>query len=376
MTLQNLQHSNGTRQVVSVEWDDAFSGNFPPTRAAWQKALNQAAADLQSQPGIEQSRLAQGLELALAGKVEASDTGHIVRNGSHVYHIGPKGCTCKDAETNSRYCKHYLAMLIVTRAQAATSPGTIEDEEPEADNLWRQAVLEVAARATNAMPASVNHIEAAVDIVLADDVIPESRDRFRVGGAADPELYIVQEGVCSCPDADRQPGGWCRHKFASVFYDRARQAVQAAAAAAPEEPEAADDDAQYEVTAAGRKALVDTATQPAWQVAQAPSSVSIQWITGGVECRLTLRDSTDAGLFERIKKVLPRIHTKVEEDRAKQQAAIDEAHAAGKPTPESSCPIHQVEMKQYPRDAKPGDATWYSHKLDDGSWCKGTPKRR
>jgi hypothetical protein len=372
MTLQTVQNQNGTRQVVSVEWDDAFSGNFPPKQTDWQRAINQAAAELQTQPGIEQGRLARGLELALAGKVEASKQGHIVRSGSHVYHIGPEGCTCKDAETNSRYCKHFIAMLLTTRAQAATCPGEVEDaiafdDEPEADSPWRQTVLEVAARATNAMPASINHIEAAVNIVLADDVIPEGRNRFRVGGADDPELYIVQEGVCSCPDADRQPDGWCRHKFAAVIYDRARQAVQAAEAEMPEEPPDDGEDAeQYEVTAAGRKALVDTATLPAWQTQQAPSSVSIQWITGGVECRLTLRDSTDAGLFERIKKVLPRIHAKVEEDRAKQQAAIDEATAAGKPTPESWCALHQVEMQRHTKDGR----SWYSHRTDDG-WCRG-----
>ena len=35
--------------------------------------------------------------------------------------------------------------------------------------------------------------------------------------------------------------------------------------------------------------------------------------------------------------------------------------------PPNWCPIHGVEMKQYEK----GGSKWYSHKLDDGSWCKG-----
>lgn len=31
------------------------------------------------------------------------------------------------------------------------------------------------------------------------------------------------------------------------------------------------------------------------------------------------------------------------------------------------CPIHNVAMRQYQKNGR----VWYSHKLDDGSWCKG-----
>lgn len=31
------------------------------------------------------------------------------------------------------------------------------------------------------------------------------------------------------------------------------------------------------------------------------------------------------------------------------------------------CPIHNVPMREWKKDSR----TWYSHKLEDGSWCKG-----
>lgn len=34
------------------------------------------------------------------------------------------------------------------------------------------------------------------------------------------------------------------------------------------------------------------------------------------------------------------------------------------------CPIHGVAMKRFERDGR----SWYSHKTDDGKWCKGTAR--
>ena len=35
------------------------------------------------------------------------------------------------------------------------------------------------------------------------------------------------------------------------------------------------------------------------------------------------------------------------------------------------CPIHQCEMKKFEKNGK----SWFSHKLDDGSWCNGGKKQ-
>jgi len=35
------------------------------------------------------------------------------------------------------------------------------------------------------------------------------------------------------------------------------------------------------------------------------------------------------------------------------------------------CPIHEVEMKKHEKEGE----TWWSHKLDDGTWCNGKQKK-
>ena len=35
--------------------------------------------------------------------------------------------------------------------------------------------------------------------------------------------------------------------------------------------------------------------------------------------------------------------------------------------PDSWCSIHGLEMTKYSKEGR----SWYSHKLDDGTWCKG-----
>lgn len=37
----------------------------------------------------------------------------------------------------------------------------------------------------------------------------------------------------------------------------------------------------------------------------------------------------------------------------------------------SFCTIHQTKMREWDRDGR----KWYSHKLDDGAWCKGKPAK-
>jgi len=58
-------------------------------------------------------------------------------------------------------------------------------------------------------------------------------------------------------------------------------------------------------------------------------------------------------------------------------ASVDEMHKAGAVRPEPStvqmrCPIHDVQMPE--RIAKSGKP-YFGHKLDDGTWCFGKPKR-
>ena len=51
------------------------------------------------------------------------------------------------------------------------------------------------------------------------------------------------------------------------------------------------------------------------------------------------------------------------------QAESKEAGGQPEGKPEGWCELHQVQMRQYSKDGR----TWWSHRLDDGTWCKGQP---
>jgi hypothetical protein len=63
-------------------------------------------------------RLTKAQELVLANAVTISTDGTAqVRSGQRTYTILPAaGCSCEDAKRRTRFCKHYLAMLIAKRA--------------------------------------------------------------------------------------------------------------------------------------------------------------------------------------------------------------------------------------------------------------------
>jgi hypothetical protein len=91
----------------------------------------------------------------------------------------------------------------------------------------------------------------------------------------------------------------------------------------------------------------------------APASCTLKFTLGKVDVLYTLRDTSDPALFTRLQPVL---------------AALEAWIHAGTPTlvpepPASWCPVHQVTMTQHVN----GNGAWWSHRLPDGTWCKGQP---
>jgi len=100
-----------------------------------------------------------------------------------------------------------------------------------------------------------------------------------------------------------------------------------------------------------------------------------------MEILYTARGATDAELQPRITALLPWLQALVSEVQA--HAALQtEASAAvqGPPappapaapppasSPEDWCALHQVRMGRHSN----ANGTWYSHRLSDGTYCKGT----
>lgn len=73
---------------------------------------------------------------------------------------------------------------------------------------------------------------------------------------------------------------------------------------------------------------------------------------GGRKVQMTLRDSDEQRLLARLEALLARFPAEAEPEQE---------------PPEGWCSIHQCQMKRH-NNVK---GSWWSHKLDDGTWCKG-----
>jgi hypothetical protein len=200
-------------------------------------------------------------------------------------------------------------------------------------HTFRALVADVAARAKARLPEAVNgRVEAAAKLVLLNDVTPQEDGTILVGSSSDPGTqYRLVGDTCECQDwrHGKAPGGWCQHRIAAGIQKRVGEVL-----AKPEDYPAPE------------------VVQPAYNLPEAPASINVRLEIGGRECQLTLRDTSETRLLERLQAVLehyPAPHQSQPQDRGKDW-----------------CQIHKVTMQENHKDGQ----TWYSHKVD-GQWCKG-----
>jgi hypothetical protein len=99
---------------------------------------------------------------------------------------------------------------------------------------WRQAVADVAAKASEKMPESIGRITAAVKLALAGDVdlLPDGGAMVASRTKAGTEYFVVN-GTCECPDFQRAPGQFCAHRLAYGLVVRANELVAQPSTEAP-----------------------------------------------------------------------------------------------------------------------------------------------
>lgn len=212
------------------------------------------------------------------------------------------------------------------------------DFEHTTRQAFRAAVDQVAARAKATLPESSGRIEKAVALVLAGDVQLLDDGHARVASQCQGStVYRLVNGTCDCPDFPRAPASWCKHRIAAGIQRRALQAVQTttAVALAPTPPAAA-------------------ATYP---LPEAPASANCHVTIAGRQVQVTLRDTDETRLLSRLTALLA-------------QYPVEPAAASPGETREGWCPVHQVPMHRSEKDGR----SWWSHKAQDGSWCKGKAK--
>jgi hypothetical protein len=194
---------------------------------------------------------------------------------------------------------------------------------------YRELVAQVAAKAKAILPTQVNgRIESAIKLVINGDVEVRDDGSIQVASSSDPERsYQLIGTTCTCQDFQhgKAPEGWCQHRIAAGIDKRVRELLAATPPTAPEAP-----------------------TTP---LPEAPASVNVHLTIAGRQVQLTLRDSDESRLLERLATVLQRFPLPPMQPTEQQKGW---------------CPIHQTPMKLTQKNGK----SWYSHKTADG-WCKG-----
>ena len=100
------------------------------------------------------------------------------------------------------------------------------------------------------------------------------------------------------------------------------------------------------------------------QLPEAPASVTIKAFKNGYSLLFTIRDTEASELAKKMNTMIDYFQNNgITPDPIQQtiKPVMEE------PIPENWCPIHQVEMTKYSKEGR----SWYSHRLDDGTWCKG-----
>jgi len=105
---------------------------------------------------------------------------------------------------------------------------------------------------------------------------------------------------------------------------------------------------------------------------EAPASATITAYKRGYKVLVTMRDEEVKEVLTKVDWVIklfenqPDVKPWYEEKDTTSKPKIDKP-SVEEPIPENWCPIHQVEMTKYSKEGR----SWYSHRLDDGTWCKG-----
>ena len=203
---------------------------------------------------------------------------------------------------------------------------------------FRDVVAQVAEKARAMLPTAVNgRIESAVKLVLMHDVMPQADGSILVGSSRDPlQSYLLVGTACECQDFTRgqAPDGWCQHRIAAGIAKRVGELLPTTTPAPLPSAAAASQAAQGALP-------------------EAPASVNVRLTIDGRDCQLTLRDTDEGRLLERLAAVLA-------------QYPLPQPPAVPQSQGQDWCAIHQTPMKQTTKEGR----SWFSHKVD-GRWCKG-----
>ena len=294
--MTSLPHPLPSRMAQNVA---ALYGHEDDTLVAWQRFCAQAAEALRAQHDPE--RLSKALALAQGGHVALEDDGYaIVTSGATRYQMQADGiCDCPDYQHRGAPCKHVLAVLIHTTAQALAAPRP-------------RPAPAASAPAKPTRQAKPRH-SAAWDVHEAP---VSSCFKIRVGA------FEWTHTMRATDDAEL-------HTRVQAFVPTFREIVAA-----------------LDVLQAEREAAKATPAAPTPAPTSPPANVQAL-IQQAVQQALAATNGQAPG--------------------TPPPAAPANGQAQSAPTPEGWCALHQVPMELRTNER----GSWWSHRLADGSYCKG-----
>jgi hypothetical protein len=151
---------------------------------------------------------------------------------------------------------------------------------------------------------------------------------------------------------------FCKHRLA---YGLAKRATAQMA----EAMQALDEDKDEGGRLKDEKGTPELPVQPSAYrlppLPEAPASANVHVKIGGRMVQITLRDADEDRLMVRMARMMARYP--VDEPPPPQE------------TPEGWCAVYATQM--YWNEPKDGQGRgWWSHKAEDGTWCKGKPRKR
>jgi hypothetical protein len=229
-----------------------------------------------------------------------------------------------------------------------------------ARDAWRRAVEEVAQKAREVLTESHGRIDQAVKLVLAGDVQLHTDGTATVASQTNGQAAYHVNGACECKDFAKAPANFCKHRLAFGIAKRATTLTQERLQTTPAAHGTPTPDITPPAAAAAPREDVSSVSP----LPEAPASCNVHVDVAGRKVQITLRDSNEQRLLERLAVLLA-------------QFPASEAHAVpanGTPAAQPTCRYHGT---QNMRPSKFGKDRWVcSVKDTEGEWCNQSWPRK
>jgi hypothetical protein len=240
-------------------------------------------------------------------------------------------------------------MAIVTAYDWESDTWTTNGDTPTRQ-AWRQAVAEIADKARAKLPECSGRVDSAVKIVLAGDVelLPDGTAKV-ASQSNGTTAYHVVNGHCDCRDYEKAPHNFCKHRLSAAIARRTQELIKAKLEGAMNgQAEAPSHPAQPEA--------------PTAPLPEAPVSITLKATLHGHEVMVTLRGVDFASVKAQVEQASEWLSV-----QAPAQPPTQSTEQADRWERPGWCSKHSLQMTQNHKNGR----SWWSHRLADGTWCKG-----